>query len=87
MKIKSLSLLITLTISMRVLYASNTKVGNIWYDFNNQNMTASVTFEGAWYEEYSNNQDALLEKEDISEQLSTLLGRIERIERKIGVEQ
>lgn len=40
-----------------------------------------------WYEEYSNNQDALLEKEDISEQLSTLLGRIERIERKIGVEQ
>ena len=54
MKIKSLSLLITLTISMRVLYASNTKVGNIWYDFNNQNMTASVTFEGAWYEEYSN---------------------------------
>ena len=37
-----------------------------------------------WYEEDSNNQDAELEKEIISDQLSKLLDKVERIEKKVG---
>ena len=37
-----------------------------------------------WYEEYSNNQDAELERLDVSDQLSTLLEKVERIEKKVG---
>ena len=38
----------------------------------------------SWYEEYINNQDAELEKEIISDQLSKLLDKVERIEKKVG---
>ena len=37
-----------------------------------------------WYEEVSNNQDAELERLDVSDQLSTLLEKVERIEKKVG---
>ena len=37
-----------------------------------------------WYEEDSNNQDADLERLDVSDQLSTLLEKVERIEKKVG---
>lgn len=37
-----------------------------------------------WYEEDSNNQDAELERLDVSDQLSTLLEKVERIEKKVG---
>ena len=36
------------------------------------------------YEEYTNSQDELMKETDISEQLSTLLDKVERIEKKVG---
>ena len=36
------------------------------------------------YEEYTNFQDELMKETDISEQLSTLLDKVERIEKKVG---
>ena len=39
-----------------------------------------------WYEDYSNNQDAELEKEVIQDQLLKLSEKINRIEQKIGIE-
>ena len=37
-----------------------------------------------WYEKYSNNQDVELERLDVSDQLSKLLDKVERIEKKVG---
>ena len=34
------------------IYASNTQVDGIWYDFNNSTMTASVTYQGDSYYDY-----------------------------------
>ena len=39
-----------------------------------------------WYEDYSNNQDAELEKDNIQDQLLKLSEKINRIEQKIGIE-
>ena len=36
------------------------------------------------YEEYTNSQDELMQETDISSQLSTLLEKVERIEKKVG---
>ncbi len=36
-----------------------------------------------WYEKYCNDQDVELEKESISEQLSKLLEKVDRIEQKV----
>ena len=36
------------------------------------------------YEEYTNSQDELIKETDISDQLSTLLEKVERIEKKVG---
>ena len=36
------------------------------------------------YEEYSNSQDELMQETDIYNQLSTLLDKVERIEKKVG---
>ena len=37
----------------------------------------------SWYEDYSNNQDLELEREDISGKLSKLLEKVDRIEQKV----
>ena len=37
-----------------------------------------------WYEKYSNNQDAELEKDNLQETLSKLLEKVDRIEQKVG---
>lgn len=37
-----------------------------------------------WYEKYSNNQDAELEKDKLQETLSKLLEKVDRIEQKVG---
>ena len=37
-----------------------------------------------WYEKYSNNKDAELEKDKLQETLSKLLEKVDRIEQKIG---
>ena len=37
----------------------------------------------SWYEEYNNSQDELMKKTDISDQLSKLLDKVERIEKKV----
>ena len=37
-----------------------------------------------WYEKYSNNQDAELEKDKLQETLSKLLEKVDRIEQKLG---
>ena len=39
-------LLLALFASVSAIYASNTKVGGIWYDFDSSTKTASVTYEG-----------------------------------------
>ena len=36
------------------------------------------------YEEYTNSQDELVKETNISNQLSTLLEKVERIEKKVG---
>ena len=40
--------------SVSAIYASNTQVGGIWYDFDKSNNTAIVTYRGSSYYDYSN---------------------------------
>ena len=53
MKTKLFTLFLALITSVEFVFASNTKVGNIWYDFDDVNNTASVTYKGT-YDNYIN---------------------------------
>ena len=54
MKQKLLALFLALLASVSVVYASNTSVGGIWYDFNSSTKTATVTYRGSSSNDYSN---------------------------------
>ena len=54
MKTKLLTLLFALIASVVTLFASDTQVDGIWYDFDNNTLTASVTYRGDSYFAYEN---------------------------------
>ena len=47
MKRKLFTFVLALVISAGSLFASNTSVGGIWYDFDTKMKTATVTFRGS----------------------------------------
>ena len=56
MKKKIKTLLFAIVASTGICFGSNTSVGGIWYNFNNANYTAEVTYKGSYssqYNEYS----------------------------------
>ena len=53
MKQKLFTFFLALITSVAALYASNTRVGGIYYDFDNTNNTAIVTYRGSSYSDYS----------------------------------
>ena len=56
MKQKLLALFLAVLASVSAVYASNTSVGGIWYDFNSSKKTATVTYRGSSiysYDEYN----------------------------------
>ena len=54
MKTKIITLFLAFVASAGTLFASNTQVDGIWYDFDADNQTASVTYRGSSYSSYSN---------------------------------
>ena len=54
MKHKSFLAALLLIFCATSLWASNTSVDGIWYDFDNQNLTAIVTYRGSYASSYSN---------------------------------
>ncbi len=54
MKSKLFILFLAVTASIGTMSASNTQVDGIWYDFNSSTQTASVTYQGIYYSDYSN---------------------------------
>lgn len=53
MKQKLFTLFIAFAVSTGIIFASNTQVDGIWYDFNETNQTASVTFKGSASSSYA----------------------------------
>ena len=53
MKKKLLTLFLALVANVGMIYASNTSVGGIWYNFNSSNKTATVTYRGNYYNSYN----------------------------------
>ena len=53
MKTKFFTLFTALTLSAGALFASNTVVGGIYYDFDDANLTATVTYRGSSYNSYT----------------------------------
>ena len=53
-RIKEGLLLLALLASTSIIYASNTAVDGIYYDFDSSTLTATVTYRGIAYNEYSN---------------------------------
>ena len=53
MKPKIFTLFAALTLSAGALFASDTAVDGIYYDFNNANQTATVTYRGSSYSAYN----------------------------------
>ena len=51
---KLYTLLFALAIGVGMLWASDTAVDGIWYDFNDSTLTASVTYQGDSYDTYAN---------------------------------
>ena len=51
---KLTTLLLALVACAGTMFASDTQVDGIWYKFNNGNLTAEVTYQGADYTSYSN---------------------------------
>ena len=49
---KLFTLFLALVASVSAIYASDTKVDGIWYDFNESNKTATVTYRGISYDSY-----------------------------------
>lgn len=54
MQTKLFTLFLALITSVEFVFASNTKVGNIWYDFDDLRLTASVTYRGDAFGTYTN---------------------------------
>ena len=54
MKTKLFTLFLALVANMGIIYASNTQVNGIWYDFDESNKTAIVTYRGWSYDSYDN---------------------------------
>ena len=54
MKTKIFTILLALIVSAGTLFASNTQVDGIWYDFDSSNKTATVTYQGSYFDSYSN---------------------------------
>ena len=54
MKTKLFTLLLAIVASIGTMFASDTQVDGIWYDFDSSSKTASVTFRGSYYSSYSN---------------------------------
>ena len=54
MKTKLFTLLLAVAASVGTMYASNTQVNGIWYDFNSSTKTASVTYRGGYSSDYDN---------------------------------
>ncbi len=54
MKPKIFTLFTALTLSAGALFASDTAVDGIYYDFDATNLTATVTYRGSSYDEYAN---------------------------------
>ncbi len=53
MKQKLFTLFLALVASVSAIYASDTRVGDIWYDFDRSTKTASVTYRGSYYGSYN----------------------------------
>ena len=53
MKQKLFTLFLALVASMSAIYASDTEVDGIWYDFDKSNKTATVTFLGMRYDDFN----------------------------------
>ena len=51
---KIFTFLLALVASVSAIYASDTQVDGIWYDFDESNKTATVTYRGSSYSNYSN---------------------------------
>ena len=49
---KLFTLFLALVASVGIIYASDTQVDGIWYDFDNTNNTATVTYRGSSYDSY-----------------------------------
>jgi hypothetical protein len=54
MKKKIFTLFFALVASVGIIYASDAQVDGIWYDFNESNKTATVTYRGSSYNSYYN---------------------------------
>ena len=54
MKKKLFTLLLAVAASVGTMFASDTQVNGIWYNFNSTNKTAEVTYHGSFYYTYSN---------------------------------
>ena len=54
MKTKLFTLLLAVAASVGTMFASDTQVNGIWYDFDRSNKTAIVTYQGASYSAYNN---------------------------------
>ena len=53
MKQKFLTLILVLTVGIETLSASNTSVGGIYYSFNSNTLTATVSYRGTSSDEYN----------------------------------
>ena len=60
MKHKLFTFFLTLVASVNAIYASNTKVNGIWYDFDSSTKTASVTYRGSSYSIYEGEYSGLV---------------------------
>ena len=54
MKQKLFTLFLALVASVGIIYASDTRVDGIWYDFDDSNKTATVTYRGSSFSGYDN---------------------------------
>ena len=56
----------------------------IWTDELGMSVGEMIDHVVNWYEKYSNNQDAELEKDKLQETLSKIMEKVDRIEQKVG---
>ena len=59
-------LLLALFASVSAIYASNTNVGGIWYDFDSSTKTASVTYRGNYSSHYNEYYDEVIIPENVT---------------------
>ena len=53
-------LLLLLVASVSAIYASDIKVGGIWYDFDSSTKTAFVTYQGNSYDDYDDEYSGIV---------------------------